>query len=218
MKSQFQFDEIILKLNKCEISISQISDKLDKCSAQITTLADSQKLIDYYNRYGFYNQHWLRYFLCEYELKLMNESKNTTHKLNRDLFFNQPYDSDSIEHIYPRNSHNQDWITQFKNYSPDEKRKLKNSLGNFVAIATPKNSKLGNKSFPDKKCNLQNSLGYKYGSYAEIELTNYEDWGAHEILKRGLKLVNFLTTRWNIKIGSNKKNDKKKFLGLEFLK
>ncbi|WP_252238837.1 DUF262 domain-containing protein [Clostridium sp. VAP51] len=213
---QIDFEQIVLKLDDSETNLTKIIDRIEKVSNQIITTTDSKKLIMHYSRCGFYQNHWLQYFLCEYEVSLMKQSKNKVSKLDRDLYFIHPYDS--IEHIYPQNSHNQYWLGIFKDFSTKERSSLKSSLGNFVAVSKPKNSKLGNKSFPDKKYNLENSLGYKYGSYAEIELTNYEDWGANEILNRGIKLVNFLITRWNIKIGSSKKSEKKEFLGLSFLK
>lgn len=38
------------------------------------------------------------------------------------------------------------------------------------------------------------------------------------IEERGLKLIAFLSERWGIKIGNGKKDDKRKFLGLDFVK
>lgn len=75
---------------------------------------------------------------------------------------------------------------------------------------------MSNFDFPDKRDGKGNCIGYRYGTYAEIELTEFDDWGAEEILKRGLKLVNFLQDRWGYKIGSSKR-DKIFFLGLEFV-
>ena len=86
-----------------------------------------------------------------------------------------------------------------------------------MAISAEKNGKLGNKPFPEKKSNKENTVGYKYGSYAEIELTEYDDWDAAAILDRGMKLVNFLFERWGIKAGKGTKEDKQRFLGLYFL-
>lgn len=37
------------------------------------------------------------------------------------------------------------------------------------------------------------------------------------ILKRGLMLITFLNERWGIRVGNGKKDDKYKFLGLQFL-
>ena len=168
----------------------------------------------YFNKHGFYgNQFSLRYFLYEYERYLYKQSKTNQFKLDAESYFN--YHTDSIEHIYPMHTHLRYWNQQFEGFSTKQRNQFKNSLGNLVAISGTKNSSLGNKSFPDKKGNHHNTVGYKYGTYAEIELTNYSDWGPTEILERGLKLVEFLEQHWNIKIGVSK-NDKKKFLGLEF--
>lgn len=70
--------------------------------------------------------------------------------------------------------------------------------------------------FPDKRDGKNNRVAYRYGTYAEIKLTEYADWGPDEILKRGLKLVVFLQDRWGFKIG-DKKEDKISFLGLSFM-
>ena len=109
------------------------------------------------------------------------------------------------------------WIELFREYTSKQKNALKNSLGNFVAISSEKNGKLGNKSFPEKKSNTQNPVGYKYGTYAEIEIADYKDWDSMAILKRGLMLIAFLNERWGIRVGNGKKDDKYKFLGLQFL-
>lgn len=211
------FRETVVKLNTGDISINEVIDKLNKIYLQLTNTPEiAKRTIQYYNRVGFYGCNWLRYFLCEYELKLMKMSKSNISKLNKEILFDNGYNS--IEHIYPENSHYKYWTNLYSKFSTKQRNSLKRSLGNFVAISGTKNSKIGNIPFPEKKCNSQNSLGYKYGTYAEIELTQYNDWGAEEILSRGLKLVSFLQERWGIKVGSGKKEDKKLFLGLDFLK
>lgn len=211
------FEETIIKLNKGDITITGIIEKLVKTVISILSSIEPDKnFINYYSKHGFYGEDFLRYFLCEYEVALMKEDKSNIEKLDRDMLFGKGYDS--IEHIYPQNAHHKYWTVMFNDYTQKQKGSLRNSLGNFVAISINKNGKLANNSFPVKKGNNQNAMGYKYGNYAEIELTNYEDWGAKEIMERGLKLVNFLTKRWDIKIGNGKKVDKLEFLGLSFLK
>lgn len=213
---EVNFEEMVIKIENGDIKICDIQEKLDKTSNFITSsLEISKKLIDFYGKKGFYQSDFLKYFLCEYEVYLMKQSKTIIEKLNRDVLFSNGYNS--IEHIYPQNAHHKYWTSMFDSYSTKEKNSLRNSLGNFVIVSLPKNSKLGNKPFNEKKCNYQNSMGYKYGTYAEIELTNYENWGADEILERGIKLLNFLSQRWGIKIGTGKKSDKNKFLGLSFM-
>lgn len=215
-RSEVDFEEIIIKLQNGELNINSFTERLNKSSAFFTSSAEiNQKFIDYYRKHGFYQMDFLKYFLCEYEWDLMKQSKTMIVKLDRDIFFDNGYNS--IEHIYPQNAHHQYWTQMFSKFNTKEKNSLRNSLGNFVVLSSPKNSKLSNKPFPEKKCNSQNTIGYKYGTYAEIELTDYENWGADEILERGIKLLNFLYQRWGVKIGSGRKMDKKEFLGLHFI-
>jgi hypothetical protein len=204
------WSDIVIKLNKGDMVINGVIDKLEKVyTAMVTNAEVAKRTMEYYEKYGFYRTSWLRYFLYEYEVSLMKKSRNYIEKINRWDYYKRGYNS--IEHIYPENSHYQYWIEMFKCYDSKKKNILKNSLGNFVAISTEKNSKLGNKPFPEKKSNRQNTVGYKYGSYAEIELTEYDDWDAAAILNRGMKLVNFLFERWGIKVGKGTKEDKQRF-------
>lgn len=211
------FGDITVKIKNGEIKILDIEEKLNKLANGIISSVEINKnLVKYYSKKGFYESAFLKYFLCEYEVSLMNQSKTSIESLlDREVLFNNAYKS--IEHIYPQNAHHRYWTDMFKEFNPKEKSSLRNSLGNFVLCSEAKNGKLANKPFPEKKCNKQNTIGYKYGTYAEIELTNYEEWGAYEILERGIKLLNFLQQRWGIKIGLGKKKDKKEFLGLSFL-
>lgn len=210
------FPETVIKLNKGELVIQGVIDKLNKLYESLISSTElNRKTILYYSKNGFYRTSWIRYYLCEYEFALMKKSKSNIDKLNRWEIYEKGYNS--IEHIYPENSHCRYWIDLFKEYNFKQKNALKNSLGNFVVISSEKNGKLGNKPFPEKKSNKQNTVGYKYGTYAEIEISEYEDWDSKAILNRGLRLVAFLNERWGIKIGNGKKEDKIKFLGLEFL-
>lgn len=212
----FNFAEAVVKLNKGEWVIQGIIDKLKKLYEFLVNSTElNKKTVLYYSKNGFYRTSWLRYFLCEYEYSLMKKSKTNINKLNRWEIYERGYNS--IEHIYPENSHNKYWIELFREYTSKQKNALKNSLGNFVAISSEKNGKLGNKSFPEKKSNTQNPVGYKYGTYAEIEIADYKDWDSMAILKRGLMLIAFLNERWGIRVGNGKKDDKYKFLGLQFL-
>ncbi|WP_313125314.1 DUF262 domain-containing protein [Proteiniclasticum ruminis] len=207
------FDSV-LRLNKKELTIEEIIEKLSKLHNTITSSINiKSKTIKNYSLKGLYKNSWIKYFLCEYEYKLMKLSKSNIVKLDREILFNNGYNS--IEHIYPINSHSKYWTDRFTNFTPKQRTSLKHSLGNLVAISENKNSKLGNKPFPEKISNTQNTTGYKYGTYAEIELTSYDEWGPDEILKRGFALITFLNERWDIKI--IRKEDKKVFLGLNFL-
>ena len=210
------FAEIIEKLNSGDLSILGVKEKINKICEQIVTSENVRKsIIKYYSRNGFYGEGFLRYFLCEYEVSLMKMSKNESEKLNRDIMYLE--NRKSIEHIYPLEARHKYWKDRFSIYSQKQKDALRNSLGNLVAISIPKNGKLGNKPYPEKRGNKQNTVGYMYGTYAEIEISNkYEDWGAGEILERGIHLTHFIQQRWGLKIGENKK-EIQEFLGLDFL-
>ncbi|MBD2243392.1 DUF262 domain-containing HNH endonuclease family protein [Nostoc sp. FACHB-888] len=105
--------------------------------------------------------------------------------------------------------------TNFQNYTPKEKNILKNSLGNLLPLSSAKNSSFSNKSFLAKKGNEINTIGYRYGSFSENEVANYEHWTAKEILKRGIDLLNFMEERWQFSIGNEQ--EKIEFLGIGFV-
>ncbi len=164
--TRFDFSEIIIKLDKGDITITGIIEKLTKVVNTILSSNDlNQKISSYYSRKGFYNEEFLKYFLCEYEIYLVKQSKNNFEKLDRDVYFKT---NNSVEHIYPQNAHSSYWINMFNAYSKKEKNQLRNSLGNLVCISGEKNSKLGNKPFPEKKGSVNSSIGYMYGTYSEI--------------------------------------------------
>ena len=58
-------------------------------------------------------------------------------------------------------------------------------------------------------------IGYKYGSYSEIEVVEYGDWNPKNLLNRGLKLLNFMEENWGITFKNE--NFKIEMLGLGFL-
>lgn len=189
--ARFDFREATIRLGKGELEVNDIIEKLSKITVSILSSKEvSQKTIEYYCRSGFYNEDFTKYFLCEYEIALMIQSKSSIEKLNREVYFSNAYNS--IEHIYPKNAHYKYWTDIYRKYSQKQRITLRNSLGNLVCISKEKNSDLRNKPFPDKIGNKQNTLGYKYGTYSEIQLTDNSDWTEAEILDRGLRLVTFL--------------------------
>jgi hypothetical protein len=169
------------------------------------------------NGYGYYGWAGVNYFLYEYELSLKNKSKTNRDKIDWDSFFKEDYTSDysSIEHIYPQKARSPYWSDRFSQFTPAQRRLLRNSLGNLLALSRPKNSSLGNKSFPEKIGREEDTVGYRYGSYSENEVATYAEWGPQEILDRGLKMLTFLESRWQISIGD--RAQKIKALGLSFL-
>lgn len=212
---ELNYLDILLKLKSGDLTLTGIREKINKVCEKISNSIEiRKKLIKYYSRNGFYDTEFLRYFLCEYEVSLMKTSKNESEKLNRDIMYTE--NRDSIEHIYPQNARQKYWQEMFHEFNQKQRNSLRNSLGNFVAISRPKNSKLGNKSFPEKRGTKQNTVGYMYGTYSEMEISNnFEKWGAKEILERGIHLTHFIQSRWGLKIGDKK--EIQEFLGLKFL-
>jgi uncharacterized protein with ParB-like and HNH nuclease domain len=169
------------------------------------------------NGHGYYGWHSIKYFLYEYELHLQNRSKSNREKINWKEFSKENYQDDyeSIEHIYPQRARDPYWTGRFSEFTSAQKRLLRNSLGNLLPLAIPRNSSLGNKSFPEKLGDDKHMTGYRYGSYSENEVATFPEWGPEQIVKRGIHLLSFLEKRWNLPTTDNQQ--KMRALGLNFL-
>lgn len=162
---------------------------------------------------GYYAWNGIHYFLFEYELFLQGSEEP---KITFDNFIKR----NSVEHIFPQNGIEECWQLAFDRYSNDQKIKLKNTLGNLLLLSVPKNSALQNKCFDHKKrhqspSNPSEYKGYFNGSHSEIAVNAYDDWTSKQILECGIKMLNFLERRWEVKIGNF--DQKKKLLFLDFL-
>lgn len=208
---KISFEEFFYKYSTSETKLSDIKEKLEIFISKITDGKTYQmKLIDSYARSGFYTQNATPYILWEYEKELQKQSKNGVSKIQNFKTINEIYTS--IEHIYPKQPTATYWKERFK--FGKRNSKLRNSLGNLLMVSQPKNGKLANKPFPEKCRNSDNNVGYAFGCYSEMEVAQNTNWTSQEILDRGIKLINFIKRRWEIKI------DKKsyvKFLGLDGL-
>lgn len=164
---------------------------------------------------GYYRWSFVKYFLFEYELYLQSKSKTNRTKIDWNIFSSENYERDytTVEHIYPKQARNKYWTQRFSKYNSTQKRMLRNSLGNLLAISRPKNSSLSNKPFNEKRD--AKTTGYRFGSYSENEVSLKDQWRPEEILERGLKILDFMEERWDLNIGD--KNKKIKALGLSFL-
>lgn len=170
---------------------------------------------------GFYRWAGVKYFFYEYELECKKRSKTSREKLNWEKFAENdlPDEEDkqdfiSIEHIYPKSARKTCWTSKFNLFNDKQKRLLRNSLGNLVPLSEPKNNALENDCFEEKKGRPGSLVGYKFGSYSEMEIAEYEDWTAKEIYARGLKLLDFWEKRWKFNFGD--RNDKARFLQIDF--
>ena len=98
-------------------------------------------------------------------------------------------------------------MQQFGSFKENEKKVIKNSLGNLLLISQSKNAKLQNASFPDKKIYSRNGekFGYAYGSYSEIEVSQNSNWTNDNIKQRGIQMLEFMEQEWNIQIENKEK-------------
>jgi len=215
--------DFAVQFRKGEIS----SDKLVKDIEEfvdtfICKKENLEQIISDMKSAGFYRWLGLKYFLYEYELSLKKRTKTYREKLNWEQFTENGLlegedkrDYYTIEHIYPQKPKKPCWTEKFKHYTERERRLLRNSLGNLVPLSERKNQSFENECFDYKKGDANTMVGYKYGSYSENQIANYDEWTAKEILEQGFKMVDFWEKRWNFNLGSKK--DKAKFLHIEFV-
>jgi hypothetical protein len=210
-----QFLRLSIELNDKKLKPETIIRKVNDTTTRFITSKEARDfLIKEFKDNGFYGWDGIRYFLFEYDLFLAEQSKTARKKLVWEDFCESDYET--VEHIYPQRARAKCWTDLYSNFNSKERKALKNSLGNLLPLSRKKNSSFQNKCFLDKVSNNDNTIGYRYGCYAENEITKFDKWTSNEILNRGNTLVEFLEKRWELKIGNE--HDKLKFLGLEFLK
>lgn len=162
---------------------------------------------------GYYGWAGLRYFLYEYEISLLNNSRQK--KISWSDLLKTPQDKISIEHIFPQTP-NEQWKKAFEGVQEKDYPGYAGSLGNLLLLSMSINASLQNDSFEDKKTPKYNDKGvkirngYSDGSHSEIEVAQYANWSPEQIKERGIKLLDFMEKRWKIKFGS----DREKFLFL----
>lgn len=214
-----------LDLTSLAVDIFKDAKNLDAAFKKIQNYIDSfkesnelkEKIRNLGKDAGYYGWGAIRYFMYEYEMYLKSKSKTSRCLLhweeNKDEFYNVDYKT--AEHIYPQRAHDQYWKDKFSTYSVQQRNKLRNSLGNLLPVSRGKNSSLSNHSFTVKKGDLEKQIGYRYGCLSEIQVANYDDWTAKEILSRSLMLTEFMEKRWEISLGTQ--IEKVQLLGLDFI-
>lgn len=227
-----EFYRAARQVRKNELSvdtiISRLNERMEYC---FYTPEDSteryfnytyfQKFIDkkFKTGGGYYYWNGLRYFLYEYEMEKVH--LRGSQKIDWKLFVKGEKDKVSIEHIYPQTPTDKYWKTKFSYYKKPRQPYFQGTLGNLLPLSQSINSSLQNDSFPDKKTAKFNERkekvrqGYSDGSHSEIEVSAYEEWNPDSILDRGLKLLEFMENRWNLKFESN--YAKSELLFLEFM-
>lgn len=165
---------------------------------------------------GYYGWNGLRYFLYEYELSLLSESRQK--KVDWNDLLKTEKDKISIEHIYPQTASKR-WVNEFANVSPKERQIYLGSLGNLLLLSSAINSSLQNDGFAEKKKPKYNSGGKKVrngycdGSHSEIEVSQNDTWGPEQIRDRSLRLLEFMAKRWGISFASDEERGRLLFLG-----
>jgi len=160
---------------------------------------------------GYYGWSGVRYFLYEYELSLLAESRQR--KVSWNDLLKTPKDKISIEHIYPQTPPRA-WLNIFRGVriGAEERQKYNATIGNLLLLSMSINSSLQNDAFEEKKQVKLNAAGqkirngYSDGSHSEIEVSQQLIWGPKQIYERGIKLLSFMEKRWDFKF----KNDEEK--------
>lgn len=206
-----------IRLGKGEITISEFTSEIleetDRILAGPYALREIKEQLK--NR-NYYTWKLTRYMLFEYNLELQINSKTEREKINWESFAEVKDDYTSIEHIYPQQARLKYWRERFKDLTPSQRDILRNSIGNLLPLSRAKNSSLSNKSFDDKVGRVGETVGFRFGSYAENEVaSNYSEWTPKTIADRGLQMLDFIEARWGLNFG--KDSDKKELLGLKFV-
>lgn len=213
-----ELDQLAIKLKAGKLTPAEVMRKLESDCTRFVLSPDFAESIRAIGKGdGYYGWGYIRYFLYEYEQFLRGKSKAGRLTLQWDTASVDEYEGDfkSIEHIYPQKAVDPYWKEKFKEYSVPERNFLRNSVGNLLPVSGPKNSSLSNKSFTMKCGSAENQVGYRYGCLSEVQVSFQTQWGASQILGRGLDLLDFMENRWRIDLG----NDEKKvdLLGLRFV-
>jgi hypothetical protein len=84
----------------------------------------------------------------------------------------------TTEHILPKKPTNIYWTERF---TPKQQEEWTDKLGNLTLLNAPKNTKAGNKPFPEK---LKQYFKKKSDFLITNELENYKEWNMHLLKKR----------------------------------
>ena len=218
-----EFSRAVSAVNSGELSLPDLKEKLRAFASGAFSYKEFQlrleKKFENDQGQGYYDWLGLRYFLYEYELHLLSESRQKKVDWDDLLKASKNNDRISIEHIYPQ-TETKAWSAAFKGTGIHKKRKRKysNSLGNLLLLSSSINSALQNDAFDDKKDPKRNSdgskrrNGYADGSHSAIEVSQSDKWGPDEIRERGIRLLKFMEKRWDISFGDDESREKLLFL------
>jgi hypothetical protein len=217
------FNNMVRQIDRNETTLTEVADHLREEARWATNEDGSLWIDDFYNLLskkfdegtGYYSWSALRYFLYEYELSLLSETRQK--KVDWSDLLTTAKDKISIEHIYPQ-SDPAAWKPAFKGVRKKMRENYRNTLGNLLLLSSAINSSLQNDSFADKKQpktgrdgqKLRN--GYSDGSHSEIEVAQCSDWGPAEIRERGLRLLRFMEKRWDFQFADDESRESLLFI------
>ena len=200
------------EFNKKELTLQQIKEKLDTATEYCFNddgTFNSKYFYDYlYKRFnsggksGYYGWHGLRYFLYEYELNLLSQSRQK--KVSWEDLLKTPKDKVSIEHVFPQTP-TDNWQKAFSSVGQQDYHLYSGSVGNLLLLSMSINASLQNDDFDDKKKPKLNDAGekvrngYSDGSHSEIVVSQKDHWRPEEIEERGKTLLSFMENRWGFK-------------------
>lgn len=220
-----EFYNAARELDRNEITIDDIEQRLGERLSFTFNADGTLRKDDFYNLLykkfdggsGYYGWSGLRYFLYEYELSLLNESRQK--KADWSDLLKTPKDKISIEHIYPQ-TETDEWAKAFEGVEAEKRRYYNATLGNLLLLSATINSSLQNDSFSEKKKVKYNPSGqkirngYSDGSHSEIEVSRQNVWKPQQIYDRGIRLLSFMEERWDFKYKNDE--EKKELLFLDF--
>lgn len=211
------------EIERGEIDLNDIKDQLNYRLSFLFNEDGIFRIDEFYtllrkkfeNGSGYYGWYGLRYFLYEYELSLLSQSRQK--KVDWEDLQKTPEDKVSIEHIYPQ-TETRYWDQYFASIKKKHRKYYQGSLGNLLLLSSAINSSLQNDSFEEKKKPKYNSAnhkirnGYADGSHSEIEVSQIQSWGPEQIKARGLKLLGFMEQRWDFQFRNDGEREKLLFL------
>ena len=212
-------------IDRGEINVDMIAAKLEEGLSYTFNEDGTLRNSEFYNllykkfgrKSGYYGWSGLRYFLYEYELSLLSESRQK--KVDWNDLLRTEKDKISIEHIYPQ-TENEEWASCFENVDMANRRYYNATLGNLLLLSMSINSALQNDSFVDKKNTRLDGdrkirNGYADGSHSEIEVSQKTTWGPDQIHERGLQLLRFMEKRWDFSFKNDEDRENLVFINFK---
>ena len=200
-----------------------------------------QELFESSGRKGFYNWSGIHYFLFEFDQQL--RSKNLTSTQASELVWKDFNRKNTIEHIYPQSAAlsleafsksdssverqdkykdlQENW-SAFIGYSPEQRKRLCNSLGNLLAISHSDNASFSNDRFAFKvdqsnKGSQYKNRGYRYDSISAQLVAKSLDWTPEAIKERGLMMLKAMLLMLDEPEDKLSEDEALVLLGLDFM-